>query len=102
MRLRPGRWEPSPQRRAVPRTSARAALAAGTVISLVAVSAWSYLASLTVGPAAPLHVGRNLLSDYAWLAAAPTGNGAELFAVVAAIYAVCLLVSSWRQRPGGG
>ena len=38
-------------------------------------------------PAGPLHLGRNLLSDYAQLAAAPTGNGAELFAVVAAIYA---------------
>jgi hypothetical protein len=40
-------------------------------------------------------------ADYAQLAAAPTGNGAELFAVVAFIYAACLLVSGWRQRRGG-
>ena len=72
-------------------------------LSLAVVSAWSYMASLAIGPAAPLHLGRNLLSDYAQLAAAPTGNGAELFAVVAAIYALCLLVSGWRRhRRGGG
>jgi len=50
----------------------------------------------------PLHLGRNLLSDYAQLAAAPTGNAAELFAVVAAIYALCLLVSGWRRHRRGG
>jgi hypothetical protein len=81
--------------------STRTALLAGTVLSLAAVSAWSWTADLTIGPAAPLHLSRNLASDYAWLAAAPTGNGAELFAVVAAIYALCLLVSGWRQRRGG-
>jgi hypothetical protein len=82
--------------------SARAPLIAGTVLSLAAVSAWSYIASLAIGPAAPLHLRRNLLSDYAQLAAAPTGNGAELFAVVAFIYAACLLVHGWRQQRGGG
>jgi len=81
--------------------STRTALLAGTVLSLAAVSAWSWMASLAIGPAAPLHLSRNLASDYAQLAAAPTGNGAELFAVVAAIYALCLLVSGWRQRRGG-
>ena len=81
--------------------STRTALLAGTVLSLAAVSAWSWMASLTIGPAAPLHLSRHLASDYAQLAAAPTGNGAELFAVVAAIYALCLLVCGWRQRRGG-
>jgi hypothetical protein len=81
--------------------SVRAPLIAGTVLSLAVVSAWSYMASLAIGPAAPLHLGRNLLSDYAQLAAAPTGNGAELFAAVAAAYALCLLASGWRRRGGG-
>ena len=82
--------------------SVRAPLSAGTVLSLAVVSAWSYMASLAIGPAGPLHLSRNLLSDYAQLAAAPTGNGAELFAVVAFIYAACLLVSGWRRHRRGG
>jgi hypothetical protein len=81
--------------------SARAPLITGTILSLAAVSAWSYMASLAIGPAAPLHLGRNLLSDYAQLASAPTRNGAELFAVVAFIYAACLLVHSWRRHLRG-
>ena len=82
--------------------SVRAPLIAGTVLSLAVVSAWSWMASLTIGPAGPLHLSRNLPSDYAQLAAAPTGNGAELFAVVAFIYAACLLVSGWRRHRRGG
>jgi hypothetical protein len=82
--------------------SVRGPLTTGTVVSLVAVSAWSYMASLAIGPAAPLHLGRNLLSDYVQLASAPTGNGAELFAVVAVIYASCLLASGWRRHRRGG
>lgn len=83
--------------------SVRVPLITGTVVSLAVVSAWSYLASLAIGPAAPLHLGRNLLSDYAQLASAPTGNAGELFTVVAAIYVLCLLVSGWRRyRRGGG
>jgi hypothetical protein len=82
--------------------SVRAPLAAGTVLSLAVVSAWSYIASLAIGPAGPLHLGRNLLSDYAQLAAAPTGNAAGLFVVVAAIYALCLLVSGWHRHRRGG
>ena len=83
--------------------SVRGPLIAGTVLSLAVVSAWSWMASLAIGPAAPLHLGRNLLADYAQLAAAPTGNSAELFAVVAFIYAACLLVHGWRRHlPGGG
>jgi len=86
---------------------ARAALVTGTILSLAVVSVWSWSAALTEGPAAPLHLSRDLPSDYARLAAAPTGNGAGLFSAVAAIYALCLLASGWRQhrrlrRPGGG
>jgi hypothetical protein len=60
------------------------------------------IASLAIGPADPLHLSRNLLADYAQLAAAPTGNGWELFAVVAVIYAMCLLASGWRRHRRGG
>jgi hypothetical protein len=77
---------------------ARAALVSGTVLSVAAVSAWSYTASLTIGPAAPLHLTRNPLADYAELADAPAGNGRELFAVIAVIYVLCLLASGWRQQ----
>lgn len=82
--------------------SVRGPLIAGTVLSLAAVSAWSWMASLAIGPAAPLHLGRNLLPDYAQLASAPTGNGAALFAVVAFIYAACLLVHGRRQQRRDG
>ena len=85
--------------------STRAALVTGTVMSLAVTAAWSWMASLAIGPAGPLHPSRNLASDYAQLAAAPACSGRELFAVVAAIYAACLLVSGWRrhrrQRRGG-
>ena len=82
--------------------SARGPLITGTVLSAAVVSAWSWMASLTIGPAAPLHLTRDLPPDYAQLASAPTGNGAELFAVVAMIYAACLLVHGWRQQRRGG
>lgn len=82
--------------------SVRGPLIAGTVLSPAAVSAWSWLIDLAADPAAPLHLDRDLPSDYAQLAAAPTGNGAELFAAVAAIYALCLLVSGWRRQRRGG
>ena len=82
--------------------SVRAPLAAGTVLSLAVVSAWSYIASLAIGPCRAAAPGRNLVSDYMQLASAPTGNAAELFAVVAAIYALCLLVSGWRRHRRGG
>jgi hypothetical protein len=82
--------------------SVRGPLIAGTVVSLAVVSTWSYMASLAIGPAEPLHLGQNLLIDYVQLAAAPTGNGCELFAVVAVIYALCLLVSGWHRHRRGG
>src|SRR5262249_8099674 len=95
---RPGGVHPAVGRCPV---SVRAPLIAGTALSLAVVSAWSWSAALTVGPAAPLHLSRGLLSDYAQLAAAPTGNAWELFAALAVIYALCLLVSGWRHRRGG-
>jgi hypothetical protein len=78
--------------------SARAALVTGTVLSLAVTSAWAWTADLAAGPAAPLHLGRNLFSDYAELAGEPTGSGWELFAAVAVIYTVCLLISSWLRH----
>ena len=80
----------------------RGALVTGTVLSTAVVSVWSYKASLAIGAAGPLHLDRNLVWDYMQLASAPTGNAAELFAVVAAIYALCLLVSGWRRHRRGG
>jgi hypothetical protein len=72
-------------------------------LSLAAVSVWSYMASLAIGPAGPLHLTwRHPAASYLALAAAPTGNGWELFAVVAFIYAACLLVSGWRRHRRGG
>jgi hypothetical protein len=82
--------------------SVRGPLIAGTVLSLAAVSAWSWLADLATGPAAPLHLDPDLPSDYAQLAAASTGNARDLFAVVASIYALCLLASGWRRQRRGG
>lgn len=80
----------------------RAPLITGTILSLAVTAAWAWLSSLTIGPAGPLHLTRDLPSDYAQLAAAPAGNAAELFAVVAVIYALCLLVSGWRRHRRGG
>jgi hypothetical protein len=80
----------------------RAALVTGTALSFAVTAGWSWMASLTIGPADPVDLHRPLAS-YAALAGAPTGNGPELFAVVAVIYALCILVSGWRrQRRGGG
>jgi hypothetical protein len=87
--------------------SARGPLITGIVLSAAVASAWSWLASLAIGPSVPLHLTRDLPSDYAQLAAAPAGNGSGLFAAVAATCALCLLASGWRQhrrlrRAGGG
>lgn len=77
----------------------RGALISGTVLSLAAVTAWSCITNLAVGAPGPLHLTRNLPADYAQLAAAPTGNGITLFAVVAVIYFACFTVSGlWRIR----
>ena len=75
----------------------KGALAAGSVLSLAVVSAWSVMAAATAGPAPQLHLDwRHPVASYLALAAAPAGNAAELFAVVAVIYAACLLWAGWR------
>jgi hypothetical protein len=82
----------------------RIPLAAGTVLSLVAVAA---IASQDPGPATfPRVSARDPLASYRALAAAPTGNGLELFALVAFIYFACIFVAGWgharRLGPGRG
>lgn len=68
------------------------ALVSGTALSLAVTAAWSYSATLAVGPAPPLSLTRDLPGDYAQLAAAPTGNAITLFAVTAVIYTACFIV----------
>jgi hypothetical protein len=80
----------------------KGALIIGTIVSLAVTAAWAWLSSLTIGPAGPLHLTwRHPAASYLALAAAPTGNGWELAAVVAFIFAACLLASGWRRRRGG-
>jgi hypothetical protein len=82
--------------------STRAALVTGTALSLAVTAAWSYMATLTIGPAGPLDLSlHHPLASYAALADGPAGNGWELFAVVAFIYAACLLISGWRRSRAG-
>jgi hypothetical protein len=77
----------------------RAALTAGTVLSVAVTAAWSLSATATVGPPAPLHLSRDLPGDYLQLASAPTGSSPwALLAVMAAVYAACLLASDLRAR----
>ena len=72
-------------------------LVAGTVVSLIVVGFWS-AAAAAMGPVPPLHLGvHHPVASYLALAAAPTGNAAELFAVVAVIYAVCLFPAAMRR-----
>jgi hypothetical protein len=82
----------------------RMPLLAGTVLSLAAV------ASQDPGPVDfPRMSIRHPLASYQALAAAPFGNGPELFALVVFIYASCILTASWRherrqhrgRQPGG-
>jgi len=76
----------------------RRGLAAGTVVSLLVVGAWSLLAAATTGPVPRLHLSwHHPLASYAALASAPTGIGWELFAVLSVIYTLCLLVAGWRK-----
>ncbi len=76
-------------------------LVAGTVLSLLVVGAWSVIVAATLGPVPPLHLSvHHPVASYLALAAAPTGNGLELFAVVAFIYAVCLFLAGWRHARG--
>lgn len=85
--------------------SIRGPLVTGTVVSLAVTAAWAWLSALTIGPAGPLDLTwRHPVASYVTLAAAPTGNGWELAAVVAFILAACFAVSAWRRarRAGGG
>ena len=78
-------------------------LVAGTVVSLIVAGAWSVCGGGDDGPgpaAAP--VRHHPVASYLALAAAPTGNGAELFAVVAVIYAVCLFPAARRRARARG
>ena len=82
----------------------RIALAAGTVLSLAAVAA---IASQDRGPVSfPRMSARDPLASYRALADAPFGNGAELFALTAVIFAVFIFVAGWRHArrhsPGRG
>ena len=83
-------------------TGAIHTLAAGTILSLAAVAA---VASQDPGRAAfPRLSARHPLASYLALASAPTGNGLELFALAAFIYAVCIFAAGWRRtrRPDPG
>jgi len=83
--------------------SIRAPLITGTAVSLAVTAAWAWSSALTIGPAGPLHLTwRHPGSSYLLLAAAPAGNGWELFAVVAVIFAGCFLVSGWHRARGQG
>ena len=80
----------------------RAALTAGTIASLTVTAAWSYTATLTIGPMSTLHLTRDMPGDYMQLAGAATGSTwAALFAVTAVTYAACLLVSGLRGMRAG-
>lgn len=80
----------------------RAALTAGTIVSLTVTAAWSYTATLTIGQSPLLHLTRDLPGDYVQLATAATGSTwAALFAVTAVVYAACLVVSGLRGMRAG-
>ena len=78
-------------------------LVAGTVLSVIVTGAWSTMTEATMGPLPALHLSwHHPVASYLALAAAPTGNGAELFAVLAVIYALCLFrAARWRARARG-
>jgi hypothetical protein len=83
----------------------KGALVTGTIVSLAVTAGWAWMSSLAIGPAGPLHLTwRHPAASYVLLAAAPTGNGWELFAVVAFIYVVCIFGAGWRhaRRPDTG
>ena len=78
-------------------------LAAGTVLSVVVTGAWSVMAEATTGPLPAPHLSwHHPAASYLALAAAPTGNGAELFAVIAVIYALCLFRAARRRARARG
>ena len=79
------------------------ALAAGTVLSVVVTGAWAVMAEATTGPLPAPHLSwHHPVASYLALASAPTGNGLELFAVIAVIYALCLFTAARRRARAGG
>ena len=75
--------------------SIRAPLTAGTILSLAAAA---LIAHYDPGPVSfPSLSARQPLASYRALAAAPFGNGAELFALTALIFTACFLVAGWRN-----
>ena len=80
------------------------AFTTGLIISLAVTAGWAWLSSVAVGPAGPMNLTlHHPAASYLALAAAPTGNAWELFAVVAFIFTVCFLVTGWRRaRRAGG
>ena len=76
-------------------------MAAGLVLSCAVVAG---LATQDPGPAVPPMSFRHPREAYLGLAAAPFGNGWELFALVAFIYAACIFAAGWRRarRPVPG
>ena len=84
----------------------RAPLVTGTVVSLAVTAAWAWMSAVTIGPAGPLHLTwRHPAASYVMLAAAPAGHAWGLFALVALIYAACLLgwgLRDARRRDQGG
>lgn len=79
--------------------SVRGPLVTGTIVSLAVTAAWAWASALTIGPAGPLDLTwRHPVRSYLLLAAAPTGSGWELGAVVAFIFAACFLVAAVRRR----
>ena len=83
----------------------RAPLVTGTIVSLAVTAAWAWMSALTIGPAGPLHLTwRHPPRRTCRSPRRRPGNGWELFAVVALIYAACFFVAGWRhaRRPGPG
>ena len=79
------------------------ALAAGTVLSVVVTGPGRSWRTAAMGPApAAAPAVHHPVASYLALAAAPTGNGLELFAVVAVIYALCLFCGGLAPCPREG
>jgi hypothetical protein len=78
----------------------RAAVTTGTLASFAVTIVWAGTATLTIGTPPVLHLSlRDPLRDYMQLADAATGsNGLVLFAVLAAIFALCFFLSGLRAR----
>jgi hypothetical protein len=82
------------------RPTLRRATGTGMWLSLLVIVPWSLMADLTIGTAAPLDLTRrDLPGSYVRLAAGPTGNAAELAAVVIGICVACSVLAGWRSKP---